>query len=92
MPLAVKTTPVMSATGPLGRWLPGIHSGVVRVMGPGCDGEIDLGVVELARGLGEVGGDVDGGLAEGGDVRAMAAARSSGVRSIGGSLSTWMQV
>jgi hypothetical protein len=28
----------------------------------GFDGEVDLGVVELARGFGEVGGDLDGGL------------------------------
>jgi hypothetical protein len=34
LPLAVKTTPVMSSTGPVGRWLPGIHLGVVRVSGP----------------------------------------------------------
>ena len=30
--------------------------------GAGVDGDVDLGVVELARGFGEVGGDVDGGL------------------------------
>ena len=60
--MAVKTTPVISLTGPVGRWLPGIHLGVVRVTGPGCDGDVDFGVVELARRFGEVGGDADGGL------------------------------
>jgi hypothetical protein len=30
--------------------------------GAGLDGEIDLGVEEMARGFGEVGGDADGGL------------------------------
>ncbi len=55
--MAVKTTPVMSSTGPVGRWLPGIHLGVVRETGPGFDGDVDLGVVELARSVGEVGGD-----------------------------------
>ncbi len=35
--------------------------------GAGFDGEVDLGVVELARRVGEVGGDLDGGfLSEGG--------------------------
>ena len=62
LPLAVKTTPVMSSTGPVGRWLPGIHLGVVRVSGAGLDGDVDLRVVELAGGFGEVGGDPDGGL------------------------------
>ena len=30
--------------------------------GAGLDGEVDLGVVELARGVGEIGGDLDGGF------------------------------
>jgi hypothetical protein len=30
--------------------------------GAGLDGDVDLGVVELAGGVGEVGGDLDGGL------------------------------
>jgi hypothetical protein len=51
--LAVKRTPEMAFAWPVGAWLPGIHWGVR---------EVDLGVVELARGLGEVGGDPDGGL------------------------------
>ncbi len=35
---------------------------MVRETGPGCDGDVDLGVVELAGGVGEVGGDLDGGF------------------------------
>src|SRR5277367_6603848 len=30
--------------------------------GAGCDGDVNLGVVELAGTIGEVGGDLDGGL------------------------------
>ena len=35
--------------------------------GAGLHGEVDLSVVELARSVGEIGGDADGDLAEGWD-------------------------
>ncbi len=57
--------------------------------GAGFDGDVDLGVVELAGRVGEVGGDVDGGLLgdEGGVARrAEAASRvlSAGRDRVGG--------
>ena len=49
--------------------------------GAGGDGDVDLGVVELAWGLGEVGGDLDGGLlGEGVWVRPGREARGTRVR------------
>jgi hypothetical protein len=60
LPSMVKTTPVMSVDGAGGAVVAGDPLGGDEGGGAGLDGEIDLGVVELAGSLGEVGGDADG--------------------------------
>ena len=57
---AVNTTPVMSSTGPVGLWFPGIHfSAPVRSTRSSCLHQvIDLRVRQL-RGVAEIGGDLD---------------------------------
>ena len=47
-------------------WVPGIHSRRDEGDGAGSNGNVDLGVVEVARAVGEVGGDLDGGFLDGG--------------------------
>ena len=61
----------------------------MKVAGPGFDGEIDLGVVELAGSFGEVGGDADGGLAEGGRGEGDCGGEEQGRAEHRGSLSGW---
>ncbi len=57
----MKTTPVMSSTGPVGRWLSGNPlRGGEGERGPAVTGQIDIGVVELAGRVGKVGSDLDG--------------------------------
>jgi hypothetical protein len=48
--------------GASGAMVAGYPLGCGEGDGPGLDGDVDFGVIELARGLGEVRGDLDGSL------------------------------